>query len=584
MHSNTHGEKGQVLIAVVILFTAIMTTVIVGLTGPILSQVQISKNLQQSKQSYFAAESLAEDMLYRFKTGKTVSASETLTVGGASASANVTTGGGEQTITVSGDLFDLERAIVISLSQGSGIAFNYGLQAGNGGVSMGGGASIDGNIYSNGTIDAVSASITGTAIAANSAALSATIANESPSTPPSSINFRNASASQDFAQSFQVPDETPLNKVQFYIRKVGSPSNATVRLVNDNAGSPSTNTISIGSVSLNAGLVTGSYGWVEVVFTTNPSLIPGTTYWIVIDNSSQSSSNYFTIGAGTEYGSGQAKTGSYGGSWTATSLDGYFRIYTGGFTSYIGGAGYVGGVTIGGNAWASNVRGASVTGNLYCLTGSNNNKSCNTSQGVPPAQSMPFSDANIADWKAQAEAGGTHTGNYSIGWQGATLGPLKITGDLSIAGGGTLTITGPVWVQGNISLGGGGDITLPSTSLGRSVMLVADGRIQINGGGQVISESAGSYLFMVSTSECPNAVGCSSSPAISISGGGGAIAANAQQGTVSISGGAHINAITANQISISGGSSVTYDEGLASPEFVGGPSGGYTIGEWAEIE
>src|SRR3989344_5519270 len=138
----TADEAGQVLIAVVILFTAI-----VGLVSPILSQVQMAKNLQQSKQSVFAAESLAEDMVYRFKTGKHVSASEALEVGGAEATASVTTGGGMQTITVNGDYFDLERSITISLSQGSGIAFNYGLQAGNGGVTMQGNATVNGNIY-----------------------------------------------------------------------------------------------------------------------------------------------------------------------------------------------------------------------------------------------------------------------------------------------------------------------------------------------------------------------------------------------------------------------------------------------------
>ena len=580
----TADEAGQVLIAVVILFTAILTTVIVGLVSPILSQVQMAKNLQQSKQSVFAAESLAEDLAYRFKTGKQVSASESLEVGGAEATASVTTGGGMQTITVNGDYFDLERSITISLSQGSGIAFNYGLQAGNGGISLTGGSSIEGNVYANGSIDAINATISGTVVAADS--VDATIAanNDSPSTPTNSINFRNVSASQDFAQSFQVSTSSPLNMMRLYMKRVGWPSDITVRLVTNSGSSPSTNNISIGDVGIDTGQVTTAYGWIDVIFEEKPSLTPGTTYWIVLDASGQNAYNYYVMGANNVYADGQAKTGSYGGPWTVTNLDGYFQLYTGGATSYIGGAESVGGVSIGDQAWAVHVQGASVSGQLYCTVGNFNNKACDTSRGTPPTLPMPFSDANIAEWKAEAETGGTHTGDYSIGWQGATLGPLKITGSLSIAGGGTLTITGPVWVQGNISLGGGGDITLPSTSLGRSVMLIADGRITINGGGQVLSESNGSYLFMVSTSECPNAVGCSSNPAISIAGGGGAIAVNAQGGTVTISGGAHLNAITANHISISGGGSVTYDEGLASPEFVGGPSGGYTISGWGEVE
>src|SRR3989344_3945365 len=109
-------ENGQVLIAVVILFSAILTTVIVGLVSPILSQVKIAKNLQQSKQSYFAAESLAEDLVYRFKISKNVSASESLTLAGASASASVTISGGTQQITAQGDNYSLNRSIQISLS------------------------------------------------------------------------------------------------------------------------------------------------------------------------------------------------------------------------------------------------------------------------------------------------------------------------------------------------------------------------------------------------------------------------------------------------------------------------------------
>ena len=581
----TADEAGQVLIAVVILFTAILTTVIVGLVSPILSQVQMAKNLQQSKQSVFAAESLAEDMVYRFKTGKHVSASESLEVGGAEATASVTTGGGMQTITVNGDYFDLERSITISLSQGSGIAFNYGLQAGNGGVTMQGNATVNGNIYANGSIDASGDShITGSAFAADSAALAPSIVNEAPMPPEGSITFRNSWSTEDFAQSFQVPDTMPLNKIQFYIKKVGSPPNASVRLVTDNNGSPSTNTISIGGVSLNAGQVTGSYGWIEVVFEENPSLIPGTTYWIVLDSSNDSSSKYFIVGASTGYASGAAKRGRYGGSWSATNLDGYFRIYTGGFTSSIGDS-----IEIGGDAWASNVQGADIGGFLYCLTGSGNNKSCDMSRGVPPAQPLPFSDANIEEWEEEAAAGGTVEGDYNVAWwQSETLGPKKINGDLSVTGlGAKLYVTGPIWVTGNVRVNWNGKIILPSTSEGRSIMLVADGRFAVTDNGEVESQSNGSYLFLVSTSECPNAPNCGwggDAPAISISASGGAIAANAQKGTVTLSGNADINAVTANSIEMKGDAEVTYDEGLASPEFVGGPSGGYTISGWGEVE
>src|SRR3989344_256361 len=143
----TADEAGQVLIAVVILFTAI-----VGLVSPILSQVQMAKNLQQSKQSVFAAESLAEDMVYRFKTGKHVSASESLEVGGAEATASVTTESGAQHITAIGNTDDAIGSVRITLSLGTGIAFNFGVQAGEGGFYLDNTSSVSGNVYSAGPV------------------------------------------------------------------------------------------------------------------------------------------------------------------------------------------------------------------------------------------------------------------------------------------------------------------------------------------------------------------------------------------------------------------------------------------------
>jgi hypothetical protein len=178
---------------------------------------------------------------------------------------------------VSGEQDSYERNLEMKVSIGAGINFNYGLQGGNGGMTINGNSSIVGNVYANGTINAISASITGTAIAADASSLTADEVNDTPTPPPTSTNFRNAAATQDFAQSFQVSSTNLVNKIQFYMKKTGAPSNATVRLTLDNAGSPASSALT--TQTLSAGLVTTSYGWVEVVFATPISLIPGTTYW-----------------------------------------------------------------------------------------------------------------------------------------------------------------------------------------------------------------------------------------------------------------------------------------------------------------
>ncbi len=583
----------------VVFFLFISLAIIAGLTSPTVRMFKSSIVNLNSKKSYFLSESGSEDALYRILTNKTIGTSEVLSLDGNSTTTSISTlFGNSKQITSLADVLGFQRKTLVSMTSGAGVAFNYGLQVGNGGMNLGGGSTVNGNVYSNASINSISATINGTAVAADSPSLGIDQRNDTPSTPTSSIDFR-VSGAQDFAQSFQVGSTSQINKIQFYVKKVGSPGDATVVLVADNAGSPSTVSIPIGSISLAAASVSTSYGWVDLTFTSNPSLMTNTTYWLVLDNNTQNASNYYVMAANTDssYSAGTAKVGSYSGSWTATSLDSYFKIYTGGVQALIGGAGYVGGVQIGtggtGDAWANTVRGASVSGRLYCATGSNNNKACNTTHGIPPLVDMPFTEQNITDWKNTASAGGIITGatkcpggstggNCIVNYAGATFGPGKITGNLTVNGGGTLTISGTVWVVGTVTLTGGGKIRLPAGYALNSETIISDSYIDIAGGGSLGSGNASSYLFIVSTSRCPYDTYCSGHNAIHVSGGAGAIAVDAENGNVLIDGGATLKAAVGNSMTISGGSTVNYDSGLASPSFSNGPSGGWTIGSWAE--
>ncbi|MCL5667144.1 MAG: hypothetical protein M1383_05245 [Patescibacteria group bacterium] len=469
------------------------------------------------------------------------------------------------------------------------IAFNYGVQAGNGGFVMSGGSAVNGNIYSNGNIAATNGvHITGSATAANPPALAPDQVNNNPPdiTACSGTNciiFANTTATQDFAQSFRISAATPLNNVQFYLKKVGSPSNAVVKIVNDNSGSPGTEVLLSGTLAASA--VTANFGWITVTMPSAPVLDPSQTYWLVIDASSNSS-KYYIIGANNNgYANGQAKVGRFGSSWSDTSpagLDGYFQIYLGGGTSTIGGSTYVGGVYIGsggqGDAWAHTVAGASVEGNLYCQTGSHNNKACDMSRGDPSPEPMPLSDQNIQDWKNEAAAGGTIAGDHHIDWQGGSLGPIKITGNLLVDGGGTLTVTGTLWVEGNITLTGGGNIRLSPSYGASSGAIVSDGYVVLNGGSDFYGSGvAGSYPFLITTSACPVAPGCGGYDAVSMSGGAGSVVVVAQNGNVHISGGSALKELTAKQITMDGGATLIYDSGLISSDFSTGPGGSWAI-------
>ncbi|MEK7081694.1 MAG: hypothetical protein AAB905_00590, partial [Patescibacteria group bacterium] len=68
------NNKGQALITAIIFFLFISTTITLGVANPVLRQLNISNDLVRSKNSYFLSESLSEDLTYRLKTGKQVSA------------------------------------------------------------------------------------------------------------------------------------------------------------------------------------------------------------------------------------------------------------------------------------------------------------------------------------------------------------------------------------------------------------------------------------------------------------------------------------------------------------------------------
>ncbi len=573
-------QSGVAMLISVISFLFISVAIISGLVSPSVREFKNTSINLNSKKSYFLAESGTEDAVYRIKTGKPIGASEILTLGTSSATTTITNvSGNQKDVSTVGDTSAYQRKVDVSLTTSSGASFNYGVQTGRGGIVFNNGSSIIGNVYSNGDLTG-SGSITGTAIAANSAALTADQANDTPTTPPSSIDFRNGASTIDFAQSFQVSIDSPINKVQFYIKKVGSPANATVRLVTDSSLSPSTNNLLTTQGTLSSGAVTTSYGWAEVVFANNPTLFADTTYWVVISNSTSSSSNYYIIGANDGvYTNGVAKTGIYSGAWNAVSpatLDSYFKIYLGGLTSTIDG------IAVGsngvGDAWAHTITGGSVVGTKYCQVGTN----CNTSRGDPPPTGFPISDANIEAWKAAATAGGVISGNKTLSGN-ESLGPKEITGNLIVEGGNILTVTGTLWVRGNITVDNNGKIQLVAGYGSNDGIIIADGKIIISNNGIFAGSGAtGSYIMALTTSDCPASSSCGGANAVEVSNNAGAVILNAQRGTIHLNNNANLIEATGDKLLLDNNATVTYESGLADVNFSNGPGGSWSLSGWKE--
>lgn len=577
-------NRGSAAFVTLFVFLGISLAIIFAFSAPVIQSSRIVASAYDSKEGYFTAEALTEDVIYKLNNSMSVDASESLSVGDYSATAVVTDVGGNKQIVVTGESGSVERSISASVSTDVGVSFSYGVQTGNGGFTLSNNATVIGNVYANGSITGSNgARITGSAIAADSSPLTSDQSNTLPAVPTQSINFRNVSASQDFAQSFVTSTTSNINKIQLYIRKTGTPANATVRIVTNNGTSPGTTNIVTGT--LNASLVTNTYGWIDVVFSSNPVLTAGTTYWVVVDNGTQSASHFYTIGANTAYGSGQARVGSYGGSWNNTSpvgLDGYFNVFLGGISSVI--SGVVVGTTGSDLAWANVVNNTTITGPLFCQQGSGNNKTCDTTRPNPSTQPFPISDSNISAWKADAEDGTVFNGNYNA-TTSRSIGPMKIIGNLVVDNNVIVTLNGTLYVTGNVSITNNSGIRLSSSYGTNSGILVSDGRILLNNNGTFSgSGQSGSYLLVVTTSDCPTSSSCAGQNAIHVGNNAGSVILNAQNGTLFVSNNAGLKAGVAKTISIENNATITYESGLQNPNFSSGPSGSWTLNSWQEVE
>ncbi|MEK7607764.1 MAG: choice-of-anchor R domain-containing protein [Patescibacteria group bacterium] len=572
---NKNSKKnGYALVTALIFFLAATTAVIAGISDAVFREVRTIKNESLSKQSYFTSESAIEDVAYRIKTGKIVENSESLTLATSTAMVTITETPDDSKEVVSvADAGGTKRTTKLVLKEGAGVSFAYAIQGGIGGIDMDGGASIVGDIYTTGSIRGCdSCTISGEATAAGKTSVVLDQDNGTPIPPSQSVVFGNANGTQDLAQSFTVSDGLSIMKLSLYVKKNGNPSNATVKINTNNSGSPSGTVLASGTLS--SSLIGTSYGWVDITLTSNPVLSIGTTYWIVVDGGTNSS-NYYNIATNSVYGNGQAKIGKYNSSWnntTPTGLDLYFKVYIGTNGEGIVGEGASNMLTVG-SSYSYNASYVSATGPLYCQIGLQNNKPCDTSRADPAYKDYPVPDAKINEWKDEADES-VYNGNYSVDSTGATLGPKKINGNLTVSGGGTLRVSGTLWVTGNVNISGGGYMRPDDDT--KSYVVVADGNITLSGGAQILGNTD-SHILLLSTS--------SGDPAVSISGGASDTVIFAPNGGMFISGGANLKAGSAKHISIDGGSSITYDPDLADLNFSSGMANmGFQIKSWKETE
>ena len=579
----------------------------------VLGQQRIVKNTKESAQAYYTAEAGIEDAIYRLKNSMNIPASYTFAVGTSSVDVTVDSPtSNNRIVKAQGSRNNVFRKAEINLKLDiTTVDFFYGMQIGEGGLkSLDKNVLIIGNVYSNGNIEGFPGpggfTASGTVIIAGGTAPMAdqewTVQNDDFifGTTVSSVN------QYDAAQSFRTSIDEVLNKVTLYIRKVGTPSDITIQINKDKSGRPGEKGGDVlTSGTLFASQVTGSYEWVDIALSSAPTLDDAKTYWIVAD-ATDDPNNYWEWGYDDNInaypnGEGKYNTDNWNkkDDWNDIGGDLNFKIWLGG-----GAPTFIDQAIVGVDVWANTITNSKICGDAYYASistidvssksflDSPSNPLCSNpltpGTGFPNQPdtapgTWPISDGNIADWKAEADAGTLISSSFVIpAGQTDTLGPARVTGNMELNDGSTLIMTGTIWVEGKIDVKKNAQVTLDPGYGSNSGVIISDGTMHFGDDANLAgtSDPDSFILFVV----------------LAVGGGHHGLAIDFHKrsnvdavifvpnGGVRLHQDARVTQLTANYIEIDEDSVIEYDSGLTNINFSSGPGAGWQVTSWKEIE
>lgn len=560
------NQKGQLLILTLVFF-AVMFALSVALVDTAVTYTRFERQRIAEAQALQLAEAGIEKAVYELnQSGSYTGESDTALIPGTFTVSVSAVDASTKVVTATGYVPDDssprgQKTVKARVSTNpQTVSFSFGVQVGEGGLVMDNNAQVIGNIFSNGDIGG-SGVVTGSATVA---AGTSPTADQEWTTQNADFAFGNISARRDAAQSFVPPASGAINKVQTYLKKVGSPGDLAFRLVTQSGSNPSKTTLASGTIA--ASSVTGSYGWIDGYFTTNPALTGGTKYWLMLNAPAVNSSNYYVWGQDTTDGYA-LNTGKYSANWNAGSPvwnnaggDFDFKTFMGGVTTSLSG------VTVQGNATSTIMSSCTINGSAHygSMSGCTIGGISYPGSTAPPPAAMPVSESQITDWKQAAEAGGTQ-GDTAINGT-VSLGPRKIAGNLTVNG--TLTQTGPLWVTGNVTVNNNAAIRAGSSVGNSSVSLVADGVVNLSNNVVVAGNgNPNSFVMVLSTSNSASAITVNNNVA------GGIYYTSA--GTINVFNNASTTQLTGYSIRLHNNAVVNYVTGLQSMLFSSGPGGSW---------
>ncbi|MDP3973855.1 MAG: choice-of-anchor R domain-containing protein [Candidatus Daviesbacteria bacterium] len=520
------------------------------------------------------------------KTGGAYSGEAEISLGDGSYSVAITSkDAGTKMITSTGyipnkDDPEVTRTIKIQASLGVGVAFVYGVQVGEGGIELGNSNIITGSIYSNGNVTGINQNrITGDAWVAGAPQSDPDQETECVGVNCDDFIFGKNVGSEDrmdIAQSFQPSVGGILNKTSLKLKKVGNPSDVVVRILRDAGGKPDKNGV-LTQGTLYGSLVTAIYGWIDVTFATSPVVSADTTYWIMIDTTSDAN-NYWVW----ENDSAQSYTRGFpawspnwstgNAVWNNFNGDLGFRAYLGGTPTSIRA---LNNMTVEGNVHANTIESLSIGGDAYFQTivSSTVAGSSNPGSADPPPKVFPISSANIDQWRIEAfDNGGEYTGDITT--CPTTVVSQRINGSVILGSNCNITIHSPIHITGDLTLNSNNDLILASSYGTSSGVIVVDGKITINSDNRFLGTGQGSSVLMALSAYDSRTDGIA---AIVVNSEGNTGVFYAGEGIIEPGNRNNYKELTAWGIRLINNSNVNYETGLSSTLFSSGPGGAFTL-------
>ncbi|MBI2017862.1 hypothetical protein HYS92_02320 [Candidatus Daviesbacteria bacterium] len=585
----THNQKGQILLIIFVVLAVVLFSILFIVTG---SQIYYTNSTYSNNVE--AANNLAEAGVDKAleslnKTGGTYSGEDETNLGDGSFSVQITSkDAGIKIIESTGYIPNktnpkVKRTIKIETSKGVGASFIYGIQVGEGGLELGNNNTVSGSIYSNGSIIMGNNNdITGDAWVA--AGIPPTSDQQTDCLTCVDYLFGKTIDGQtrlDVAQSFKPSITDKIRKVTLKIKKIGNPPDATVRIMGDDNGKPKKQDV-FATGTLSGSLVTSEYGWIDVTFFTNPTLSADTTYWIMIDTSSDINNFWsWQNDLAQSYNGGVPKWSpnwSAGNpTWNSFSGDLSFKTYMGGTTNFILSGN---GTTVVGDVHANTIDRLIIGKDAYYQTITNStvsgsscpNVNCHPGSEDPPPKTFPISEANILGWKNEAAISGSLT-QPTCGSQTA-WGPGKFTGSLTLGNQCIIKVKTPIWITGDITMGNENRFILDSSYGTSSGIIITDGQVDMGNQNKLLGTGEGnSILVLLSTYDSRT----NNNSTITIGNIGNTGVFYADKGIIDPGNNNQFKEITAWKIKITNDSIIDYETGLASILFSSGPSGSYSL-------